>query len=31
MNINSVLVTFKVSLLAMNQFLRFSKSEFTAF
>ena len=28
--INSVLATFKLSLLAINHFLRFSKSEFTA-
>ncbi len=27
---NSVLTTFKLSLLAINKFLRFSKSEFTA-
>ncbi|CAB4002049.1 Hypothetical predicted protein, partial [Paramuricea clavata] len=27
---NSVLATFKLSLLAINQFLRFSRSEFTA-
>ena len=30
-NINSVLVTFKLSLFAINQFLGFCKSEFTAF
>ena len=30
-NINSVLVTFKLSLFAINQFLRFCKSDFTAF
>ena len=29
-NINSVLATFRLSLLAINHFLRFSKSEFTA-
>jgi hypothetical protein len=29
-NINSVLATFRLSFLAINHFLRFSKSEFTA-